>query len=210
MRSSSFLCSRFSVVSFIYLITSAPPHFKNNWGKAWSELSSAPLNMHPGSNLLLTVPGLFLASEQLSKSTEALPGCACPHSNSHLTVTGGGRMRRKPINLFCAPDNSLVSAEIQEGLTGKAPGSFQMHPPALLFICPLSHLEGKALLLSRVAQHSFTSDKRGAEGAVKASSIPRHTHRRHWMKEVIHFLWMSLKRTNCPLRERRVQYTNRR
>lgn len=122
VRSSSFLCSRFSVVSFIYLITSAPPHFKNKWGKAWSELSSAPLNMHPGSNLLLTVPGLFLASEQLSKSTEALPGCACPHSNSHLTVTGGGRMRRKPINLFCAPDNSLVSAEIQEGLTGKAPG----------------------------------------------------------------------------------------
>lgn len=43
-------------------------------GVAGSDFSGAALNMRQGSNLLLTVAGLFLASKQLSRSNEALPG----------------------------------------------------------------------------------------------------------------------------------------
>lgn len=66
------------------LIISDPPCFRNDpgWGgrraagdgRAGSDFSGAALNMRQRSNLLLTVAGLFLASKQLSRSNEALPG----------------------------------------------------------------------------------------------------------------------------------------
>lgn len=85
MGRSSFLSSGLSVVSFIYLITSAPPPCGEPGGVAWSGFSSVPLTTHPRSNLLLAVPDLFLAPTQLSRSTEALPGLAQAHCNLHLS-----------------------------------------------------------------------------------------------------------------------------
>lgn len=209
VTSISFL-SRFSVISFIYLVPSNLPHFRNNWGKVRSDLSSAPLIVHPGNNLLLTVLGLFLASKQLSKSTEALRGWACPHSNSHLTVRGGGGMRRKPVNLFQALDHSFVSAEIREGLKVEAPQS-QMQPPALLFILPLKQfgrqgcgpyffLEQLGIGLNQTRQEQEVWSKQAAYAAA---------HWRHWMKGAVHVQCRSLKRADCSLTEHRVGCTNR-
>lgn len=60
---SRFLSSGLPVIFFIYLITSAPRHFRN----AWEKLGVLRC-------LLLTVAGLFFASKQVSRSTDGVPG----------------------------------------------------------------------------------------------------------------------------------------
>lgn len=161
--------SHFLLIScdFIYLLNYfSPTSYTKQLGESWSDLSSALLNLHPGNNLLLTVPGLFLASKQLSRSTD-FPGPACPQRSPHLTTRRGGRMERNPPNLFYAPGPSFTLAEIQEKLKElEALWSFQMPSQALW------KERLWTVLHSRATHHSFKS----GTGVVKASTISNHTY----------------------------------
>lgn len=130
------------ICDFIYLLN----YFSPTWlqkmtgrKKAWSNLSRAPRNMHPGNNLLLTVPGLLLASKQLSRSTEALPGWACTHSYHHLTVRWGG-IRRSQLTFSMTHTTALFQLRSRRGSKKESFHSFHMPPPALS-----AYSEGKAM-----------------------------------------------------------------
>ena len=141
VRKSCFLSSE--LPDFIYLLNYfSPTSLRKQLREAWSDLSS-PLNMHPGSNLPLTVPGVFLAPIQLSRSTKLSQAERAP-TVIIISQWEGREGGRKPVNHFHTPDNSFISAEIQEEIK-EVPQSFQIHPPALYSPALSAHLEGKAV-----------------------------------------------------------------
>lgn len=181
-----------SVSSFISLVTSVPPYFRNNWGKAWSDLSSAPLNGAPRKQFASHCSRSVFSFQTIKQEHISSPRLSLRPQQQRLTGRGGGR--RKAVNLFHAPDHRTVSREIKEGLNVETPESFQMYPPALLFILPLKQFGRKGcepyFFLEPLSLH-WNQTRGEQEVWSKQAAYPAaHTEDTEWQGWPISYAWV--------------------
>ena len=136
--------------------------------------------------------------QELSQAVLAPPATISPQGERE-----GAWRRRKPGKIFHAPENSFISAEMEQGGAQRSTGLVTHLPPQ-----PIWKERLWTPLLSGAASYFFKSNRRGAEGGQSEQHIQPQV-LTTLVEKGYYFLCMSLKGANCPLREHRMQRTNR-